>query len=315
MTKTAFLFPGESSHSVGMMSAMAASYGLVQDTFNEASEALGYDLWSLTSNGPDTELNRAEIKKPAILVSGIATWRVWRDLGGARPDFFAGHGVGEYSALVATGVMQFSDAVTIVAQRGRFMQAATPPGGGAMACILGLEDTVVREICSRIENGEIVSCANYNAPGHVIISGNRDAVGQASELALQADARDVELLPVEIPSHCRLMKPAASNLREALLSVHFEDSSIPVIQNADVRAYHDAEQVREALARQLWQPVRWTETILSLVDSGVTRFIECGPGELLAGFNHLIAPESDIFALTGQEVMNEVLQLESNDGR
>jgi len=315
MTKTAFLFPGESSHSVGMMSAMAETYGLVRETFDEASEVLGYDLWSLTSDGPDTELNRSEIKKPAILVSGVSTWRVWRDLGGSWPDFFAGHGVGEYSALVATGVMQFEDAVSIVAQRGRFMQAATPPGGGAMTCVLGLEDTVVREICSRIENGEIVSCANYNAPGHVVISGNRDAVGQASELALQAGASEVQLLPVSIPSHCRLMKPAAGKIQEALLSVHFDDSSIPVIQNADVRAYHDAEQVREALARQLWQPVRWTETILTMVESGVNRFVECGPGELLMQFNRLIEPGAEVYSLTGRDSMNQVLQLESNDGK
>jgi len=315
MTKTAFLFPGESSHSVGMMTAMAASYGRVKDTFDEASEALGYDLWSLASDGPDTELNRSEIKKPAILVSGIATWRVWQDLGGSWPDFFAGHGVGEYSALVATGVIQFSDAVLLVAQRGRFMHAATPPGGGAMACVLGLDDTVVREICSQVENGEVVSCANYNAPGHVVISGNRDAVAEAGELALQAGAREVQLLPVTIPSHCRLMKPAAGKLQVALLSVHFEDSAIPVIQNADVRAYHDAEQVREALARQLWQPVRWTETIHALVNAGVGRFAECGPGEVLTEFNRMISPASEVFSLTGKDVMDRVLQLENNDGQ
>ena len=315
MTKTAFLFPGESSHSVGMMSSMAGSYALVRDTFNEASEILGYDLWSLTKHGPDTELNRAEIKKPAILVAGVATWRVWQQLGGAWPDFFAGHGLGEYSALVATGVMQFTDAVSIVAQRGRFMQQATPPEGGAMACVWGLEDTVVREICSQVENGEIVSCANYNAPGQVVISGNRGAVGQAGDLALQAGARKVQLLPVDIPSHCRLMKPAAGKLQEALLMVHFDDASIPVIQNADVRAYHDAEQIREALARQLWQPVRWTETILTQVESGVGRFFECGPGGLLADFNHKITPGSAVFSLTGQDVMNEALQAENNDGK
>lgn len=315
MTKTAFLFPGESYHSVGMMSAMAASYSRVKDTFDEASQILGYNLWSLTSEGPDIELNRAEIKKPAIFVSGIATWRVWRDLGGSWPDFFAGHGVGEYSALVATGVMQFSDAVSLVAQRGRFMEEAIPSGGGGMACVLGLADTVVREICSQVENGEIVSCANYNAPGHVVIAGNRNAVGQAGELALQSGASEVQLLPVAIPSHCSLMKPAAGKLQEALLSVHFEDSAIPVIQNADVRAYPDAEQVREALARQLWQPVRWTETIHALVEAGVSQFIECGPGELLMEFNRLITPASEVNALTGQDIMNKVLQLESNDGK
>lgn len=313
MKKTAFLFPGESSHSVGMMSAMADSFSLVHDTFAEASEILGYDLWSVTNSGPEVELNRAEIKKPAMLVAGIATWRVWQELGGARPDFFAGHGLGEYTALVATGVMQFTDAVSIVAQRGHFMQQASPAGGGAMASVWGLEDIVMRKICSSVENGEIVSCANYNAPGQVVISGNREAVNQAGELTLQAGAEQFHLLPVDIPSHCLLMKPAAVKLQDLLLSVHFFDSSLPVIQNADVRAYPDAEQVREALARQLWQPVRWRETILSLLDYGVTRFYECGPGEVLAEINQSITPESTIFALTGKDTMFEALPMENTN--
>jgi len=310
MTKTAFLFPGESSQSVGMMSAMAEDFSIVRDTFDEASGVLGYDLWSLTAFGPESELNRAEIKKPAMLVAGMATWRVWQQLGGARPDFFAGHGLGEYTALVATGVMQFTDAISIVAQRGHFMQQATPAGGGAMASVWGLDDIVVREVCHKVENGEIVSCANYNAPGQVVISGNREAVRQADGLAREAGAQSVQLLPVSIPSHCLLMKPAAVKLQDLLLTVHFFDSSIPVVQNADVRAYPDAEQIREALARQLWQPVRWSETILSLLDSGVTRFYECGPGGVLTDINRRIAPDFAVFALTGQEVINETLHAE-----
>jgi [acyl-carrier-protein] S-malonyltransferase len=313
MIKTAFLFPGENSQSVGMMSAMADSFNLVNATFEEASEVLGYDLWSVTTHGPETELNKAEIKKPAMLVAGIATWRVWQQLGGTRPDFFAGHGLGEYTALVATGVMEFTDAVSIVAQRGHFMQQAAPPGGGAMASVWGLDDIVMREICSQVENGEIVSCANYNAPGQVVISGNHEAVEQAGELTLQAGAERVQLLPVSIPSHCLLMKPAAIKLQDLLRTVHFSDSSIPVIQNADVRVYLDAEQIREALARQLWQPVRWTETVLSLLESGVNRFIECGPGGVLSGLNRVIAPDSAVFALTGKDVMNEALQVEVSD--
>lgn len=310
MTKTAFLFPGESSHSVGMMSALATNFSLVNDTFEEASEVLGYDLWSVTNKGPEAKLNRAEIKKPAMLVAGIATWRVWQQLGGARPDFFAGHGLGEYTALVATGVIEFKDAVSIVAQRGRFMQQATPPGGGAMASVWGLDDIVMREICSQIENGEIVSCANFNAPGQVVISGNQDAVELAGQLTLQAGAARVQLLPVSIPSHCLLMKPAAIKLQDLLLTVHFSDSSIPVIQNADVRAYHDAEQIREALARQLWQPVRWTETIMSMQESGVSKFIECGPGNVLSDITRVISPGSGIFALTKKDAMHEALQVE-----
>jgi len=313
MTKTAFLFPGESSQSVGMMSAMADDFSLVRDTFSEASELLGYDLWAVTNFGPDAELNKAEIKKPAMLVAGIATWRVWQQLGGALPDFFAGHGLGEYTALVATGTMQFSDAVTIVAARGRLMQQATPPGGGGMVAVWGLDDVVMRDICKQVENGEIVSCANYNAPGQVIISGHREAIEQAGQLAKHAGAQRVQLLPGNIPSHCVLMKPAAVKLQDLLWSVHFSDSAIPVIQNADVRAYNDAEQVREALARQLWQPVRWAETILSLLNSDVTRFFECGPGEMLTDINRCIAPEIATYALTGQGVMNEALRVENND--
>ena len=313
MTKTAFLFPGEGSQSVGMMSAMADSFSLVRETFEEASEVLGYDLWPVTTDGPETQLNKAEIKKPAMLVAGIATWRVWQQIGGTRPDFFAGHGLGEYTALVATGVMEFTDAVSIVAQQGHFMQQSAPPGGGAMASVWGLDDIVMREICSKVENGEIVSCANYNAPGQVVISGNHEAVEQAGELTLRAGAERVQLLPVSIPSHCLLMKPAAIKLQDLLRTVHFSDSSIPVIQNADVRVYLDAEQIREALARQLWQPVRWHETIMSLLESGVSRFIECGPGGVLSDINRVIAPDSAVFALTGKDIMEEALQVEVND--
>ena len=313
MTKTAFLFPGETSQSVGMMSALADSFELVRNTYEEASEVLGYDLWSVTAQGPEAELNSAEVKKPAMLVAGIATWRVWQQLGGVRPDFFAGHGLGEYTALVATGVLEFTDAVSIVAQRGHFMQQAVPSGGGAMASVWGLDDIVMREICSQIENGEIVSCANYNAPGQVVISGNQEAVEQAGELILQAGAERVQLLPVSIPSHCLLMKPAAIKLQDLLLTVHFSDSSIPVIQNADVRTYHDAAQIREALARQLWQPVRWTETILTLLESGVSRFIECGPGGVLSDINRVISPDSAVFSLIGKDIIYEALQVENKD--
>jgi len=314
MIKTAFLFPGQGSQSVGMMTGLANDFSLVRDTFEEASAALGYDLWSLVADGPDDKLNNTEVTQPAMLVSGIATWRVWLHLGGARPEYFAGHSLGEYTALVASGVITFTDAVSIVARRGRLMQQATPAGIGAMAAVLGLDDKVLRDICSQVENGGIVACANYNAPGQVVISGNRDAVEQAGEMAKTAGARRVLPLPVSVPSHCGLMKPAAVKLGDVLLAVHFSDSSIPVIQNADVRAYHDAEQVREALARQLWQPVRWTETITSLLDLGVTRFIECGPGKVLAGLNRRISRESTVFAFTGQDIMTRAMQLEENNG-
>ncbi len=313
MSKTAFLFPGQGSQSVGMMSNLADEFSLVRDTFEEASTVLGYDLWAISSEGPIDELNKTEITQPAMLVSGFATWRIWQQSGGDQPDYFAGHSLGEYTALVASGVIRFTDAVSIVAERGRLMQQATPTGTGAMAAVLGLDDDVLRDICEQVANGEVVTCANYNAPGQVVISGHRDAVSRVGDMAREAGARRVLPLPVSVPSHCLLMKSAAVELQNVLLASHFSDGSIPVIQNADVRAYHDAEQVREALARQLWQPVRWTETIAYLLDSGVTRFIECGPGKVLAGLNRRISRHSTVHALTGPDAINKAMQLEEDN--
>jgi len=308
MTKTAFLFPGQGSQSVGMMSALADGFSEVQATFAEASEALGYDLWALVSNGPAAELNKTEITQPAMLVSDIATWRIWQTLGGAQPDYLAGHSLGEYAALVAAGVMKFTDAVTIVAERGRLMQQAVPAGSGAMAAVIGLEDSDLSTICEQAQAGEVVACANFNAPGQIVISGDKAAVERAGELAVEAGARRVLSLPVSVPSHCALMKPAAVSLQELLLDMHFSDAAVPVIQNADVAAYADAEQVREALARQLWQPVRWTQTIQSLLDSGVSRFVECGPGKVLAGLNRRISRPSTIFTLIDSDSLQAALQ-------
>lgn len=298
MTKTAFLFPGQGSQSVGMMSALADEHALIKETFEEASEVLDYDLWSVVCNGPAEELNKTEITQPAMLVSGIATWRVWRESGGSLPNYFAGHSLGEYSALVAAGVMAFEDAVAVVAARGALMQQATPAGTGAMAAVIGLEDQQLRDICEQAQQGEVVACANFNSPGQVVISGDKAAVERAGELATQAGARRVLPLPVSVPSHCLLMKPAAVKLQELLFDIHLSDASVPVIQNADVAAYADAEQVREALARQLWQPVRWTETIEYLLAAEVQQFVECGPGKVLAGLNRRISKQATVFTLS-----------------
>lgn len=313
MTKTAFLFPGQGSQSVGMMSALAEDFSSVKDTFAEASALLGYDLWAVCSEGPSEQLNKTEITQPAMLVAGIATWRIWQHLGGDQPDFFAGHSLGEYTALVAAGVIQFGDAVSIVAERGRLMQQATPPGAGAMAAVLGVDDDVLRGLCEQVANGEVVACANYNAPGQVVISGDSAAVERVGELAKQAGARRVLALPVSVPSHCLLMKPAAIELKNVLLATRFSDSSVPVVQNADVSTYQDAEQVREALARQLWQPVRWTETIASLLASGVDKFVECGPGKVLAGLNRRISKGTSVFALNGQEAIKQAMAPEDDN--
>ena len=313
MKKTAFLFPGQGSQSVGMMSELAESFSLVGSTFEEASAVLGYDLWAVVVNGPVEALNKTEVTQPAMLVSGIATWRIWQELGGAQPDYLAGHSLGEYSALVAGGVIPFTDAVAIVAERGRLMQQSTPGGMGAMAAVLGLEDQELRDICKQVAVDEVVACANFNAPGQIVISGHKGAVETVGELARQAGARRVLPLPVSVPSHCLLMKPAAARLQELLLNVHFSDSDLPVIQNADVCSYADAEQVREALARQLWQPVRWTETIRLLLDSGVSRFIECGPGKVLAGLNRRISKPSTVFALTTRSAFEDAMQVEEGN--
>ena len=313
MAKTAFLFPGQGSQSVGMMSALADEHAQIKTTFEQASEVLGYDLWSLISNGPAEELNKTEITQPAMLVSGIATWRVWQEAGGSLPDYFAGHSLGEYSALVAAGVMSFEDAVAVVAARGRFMQQATPAGTGAMAAVIGLEDQQLRDICEQAQQGEVVACANFNSPGQVVISGDKAAVERAGELATEAGARRVLPLPVSVPSHCLLMKPAAAKLQELLLTVRLSDAGVAVIQNADVVAYTDAEQVREALARQLWQPVRWTETIEYLVASGVQQFVECGPGKVLAGLNRRISREPTVFALSDNTGLQNAIEAGSNN--
>lgn len=312
MTKTAILFPGQGSQSIGMMSALAEGHAEVRDTFEQAAGILGYDLWALVANGPSEELNKTEITQPAMLVSGIASWRVWLASGGSLPDYFAGHSLGEYSALVAAGVMTFEDAVAVVAARGRFMQAATPSGTGAMAAVIGVDDQQLRDICEKAQQGQVVACANFNSPGQVVISGDKAAVERAGELATEAGARRVLPLPVSVPSHSLLMRPAASKLQELLLNVRLSDGNVPVIQNADVVAYADAEQIREALARQLWQPVRWTETIEFLVQAGVQQFIECGPGKVLAGLNRRISRQSSVFALTDDAGLQKAIEAGSD---
>ena len=297
MSETAIIFPGQGSQSLGMLSELANEFPLVEATFAEASSVLDIDLWALCQSGPKEDLNRTEHTQPVMLAAGIATWRCWLESGGTPPSIFAGHSLGEYSALVAAGVMEFEDAVATVALRGRLMQEATPEGVGAMAAILGLDDDVLIGICNGYEGEGVVSCANFNSPGQVVIAGNRSAVEQACELASAAGARRAIMLPVSVPSHCELMKPAAEKLETALRHVTLQPGNVPVVQNADVEAFDNNDDIIDALARQLFQPVRWTETILSLKARGVDRYIECGPGKVLAGLNRRITRESETIAL------------------
>lgn len=301
---TAFLFPGQGSQSVGMMAALAEDHEAVAGTFAEASRALGYDLWAVASEGPEERLNRTEVTQPAMLVADLATWRLWLQAGGPEPDYLAGHSLGEYAALVAAEALEFGDAVALVAERGRLMQEATPPGTGAMAAVLGLDDAVLQQICLEAAGDEVVACANFNAPGQVVIAGHAGAVERTCEAAKAAGAHRIVPLPVSVPSHCLLMKGAADALGKTLAGARVAPPRIPVVHNVDVAARENPDDIREALVAQLWQPVRWTATIEYLSSRGVTRFAECGPGKVLTGLNRRIDRALACTPLVDSETLN-----------
>lgn len=284
----AIVFPGQGSQAVGMLAELAAEHPQVSETFAEASEALGYDLWQLVQNGPDTDLNQTDKTQPAMLAAGIACWRVWQAAEGATPAFVAGHSLGEYTALVASGALDFATAIKLVEQRGQLMQAAVPEGEGAMAAILGLTDEQVITACADAAQGDVVQAVNFNAPGQVVIAGAAAAVQRAAELAKEAGAKRALLLPVSVPSHCDLMKPAAEKLSTALAEIELAKPSIKVIHNVDVASHDDCATIKEVLAAQLFSPVRWVETIQALSAAGVESIVECGPGKVLAGLNKRI---------------------------
>lgn len=293
----ALVFPGQGSQSVGMLAELAAAESQVEATFAEASEALGYDLWKIVAEGPAEELNQTHITQPAMLSAGIAVWRIWQAKGGATPAVMAGHSLGEYTALVAAGAIGFADAVALVAERGKLMQEAVPAGTGSMAAILGLDDDKVVDVCSHAAVGEVVSAVNFNANGQVVIAGHVAAVERAVELAKEAGAKRAVILPVSVPSHCDLMKPAAEKLAERLAAINVSAPQIPVINNADVSKAADADAIRDALVRQLYSPVRWVETVQAMAGEGVDTLIECGPGKVLVGLNKRIVKEMNTIAL------------------
>lgn len=306
MSKTAFLFPGQGSQAVGMLADLG-EYPAVRQTFQEASGALGYDLWELVQQGPEADLNRTDRTQPALLTAGVAIWKLWEQKGGGRPDFLAGHSLGEYTALVCAGVLTLGDAARLVEQRGRFMQQAVPEGQGSMAAVLGLDDEQVRKACDSAAAGQVVEAVNYNAPGQVVIAGNAEAVERAVAACKEAGAKRAMPLPVSVPSHCALMKPAAEQLAEALKGVKFHAPELPVINNVDVAMEQDPDRIRDALVRQLHSPVRWVETVRELSREGVETACECGPGKVLAGLVKRIERGMNVMPLGEESALLKAL--------
>ncbi len=305
--KFAFVFPGQGSQSVGMMQGMQ-DVAVVRATFDEASDTLGLDFWRMATE-TNEELNLTTNTQPLMLAAGVATWRAWLDQDGMQPETMAGHSLGEYSALVAAGAIQFRDALPLVRYRAEVMQGAVAEGVGAMAAILGLEDDAVRTVCVEVAQGEVLEAVNFNSPGQVVIAGHRSAVERGMVAAKAKGAKRTLVLPVSVPSHCALMKPAAEKLRSYLGNVAVCASAVPVMHNADVAAYADPDKIRDALARQLYSPVRWVETIQAMAGQGVATVAECGPGKVLAGLNKRINGNMRCIALTDVAALSEARTL------
>lgn len=307
MTQFAFLFPGQGSQSVGMMSGFGDN-AIICNTFTEASDILGVDFWKMASEANEA-INDTTNTQPIMLIAGVATWRAWQANTQALPTLLAGHSLGEYSALVAAGALSFADALPLVRYRAEVMQSAVPAGVGAMAAILGLDDETVREVCTTAAEGEVLEAVNLNSPGQVVIAGNKAAVERGMALAKEKGAKRALALPVSVPSHCALMQPAATQLAAYLTAVQVNTPKIPVIHNADVKSYTDAAQIKDALVRQLYSPVRWVETIQAMHAQGITQTAECGPGKVLAGLTKRIVAELPSTALVNNEALSETIAL------
>lgn len=307
MANFGFVFPGQGSQSVGMLKELSELYPVIKNTFAEASEVLGYDLFDLVMNGPAEELGKTYKTQPALLTASVALYRLWQEKSSLKPAVMAGHSLGEYSALVCAGVIDFKDAVKLVKLRGEFMQAAVPAGVGAMAAVIGLADDVVIKACAEASGSQVCSAVNFNSPGQVVIAGNKEAVDKASEALKAAGAKRVLPLAVSVPSHCALMKSAADELAKELAKVEFRVPSVPVINNVDVAKVTDADSIRDALVRQLYSPVRWVETVQSASAEGIKTMIEVGPGKVLSGLIKRIDKEVNAISLNDAATLDAAL--------
>jgi [acyl-carrier-protein] S-malonyltransferase len=301
MNKLAFFFPGQGSQSVGMIAGFNDN-PVIKQTFTEASDILGVDFWAMATE-PNELLNQTQNTQPLMLIAGFATYRAYLQAGGLQASIHAGHSLGEYAALVASNALSFADALPLVKFRAEAMQSAVPEGVGAMAAILGLDDEIVRAVCAEAAQGEVCEAVNFNSPGQVVIAGNKAAVERGMELAKAKGAKRALPLPVSVPSHCALMKPAAVKLAEYLKNVTINVPQIPVIHNADVVSYNDADKIKDALVRQLYSPVRWVETVQAIAAQGITNSAECGPGKVLAGLTKRIVTELPCTALVSNEAI------------
>ena len=306
-TDIALMFPGQGSQALGMLADLADAFEVVGATFEEASDAVGEDLWALAQHGPEADLDRTENTQPVLLAACVAVSRSWRAAGGPKPTIAAGHSLGEYSALVAAGALNLADATRLVRSRGQAMQAAVPQGAGAMAAILGLDDEAVEQCCAQAADGDVVSAANYNAPGQVVIAGQAAAVDRAIAACKAAGARRAMALSVSVPSHCALMKPAVETLSEALEALEISAPEFPVVQNVDAAVADDADGIRSRLVDQLHAPVRWTDCVRAIKATGATRLGECGPGKVLSGMVKRIDRELTAQALGSVEGLRSAL--------
>ena len=313
--KLAMMFPGQGSQSVGMLASLAASEPVIAGTFAEASAVLGYDLWALCQSGPEERLSETERTQPAMLAAGIAAWRAWQERGGRPPEILAGHSLGEYSALVCAGSIGFADAIALVRFRGEAMQRAVPAGSGAMAAILGLDDAVIEAACAEAAQGEVVQAVNYNSPGQLVIAGQAAAVARAIEACKVRGAKRAVLLPVSVPSHSALMKPAAKELRERLRASTIR-APLMRVHSFDSGVYSDADSIRDGLYRQLFNPVRWSAIVAAMIQAGATHLVECGPGKVLTGLARRASGGRDLSLLTieSPESLEAALQAAQGSG-